>query len=118
MTDALTTLGIVVTVLGGLYGLVKVWRDAAAASSARRFDEIRALKEDYRTRLAEVADEVATLRTDVDELRRNEGRLVGWVKTLHDGIADGTIPPLPPTPAWLVNLGVDHRYFFPPDLEE
>ena len=44
------------------------------------------------------------LRRDVTVLRENEGRLVGWVATLHKGVTDGTIPPLPPVPEWLTRL--------------
>lgn len=48
--------------------------------------------------------ETRRLREDVDRLRATEGRLVVWVQTLHRGIEDGTIPPLPPLPEWLAHI--------------
>ena len=49
-------------------------------------------------------EETRRLRADVDRLREAEGRLVSWVAALHQGIDDGTIPPLPPLPDWLTRL--------------
>lgn len=53
--------------------------------------------------------ETRRLREDVDRLRANEGRLIMWVQTLHRGIDEGAIPPLPPLPAWLDDLLRNHR---------
>lgn len=57
-----------------------------------------------RERMSILEKETEGLRADVDELRRAEGRLIGWVAGLHKGIEDGTIPPLPPMPPWLTRL--------------
>ena len=57
-----------------------------------------------RDRIACLEQTTQELRHDVTVLRENEGRLVGWVATLHTGVADGTIPPLPPVPEWLTRL--------------
>lgn len=54
-------------------------------------------------------EETRRLRVDVDRLRANEGRLISWVSTLHRGIDNGTIPPLPPLPAWLEDMLRNHH---------
>lgn len=124
MSEALNVVGVFVGLVAAVFGVVKVWNEATTASGKSRIDalqaaadEWRSLKEDYQGRLKDVEEktvqqdkEIEQLATEVGELRRNEGRLVGWIKRLHDGIEDGTFPPLPRQPQWLVNLMMDHGY--------
>lgn len=133
INDALSVVGVLLGLVATAFGVIKVWNEASAASGKTRTDALRAaadewrqMKDDYRERLLVVEGKVATyeseievLKTDVDELRRNEGRLVGWIKRLHDGIEDGSFPPLPHLPQWLVNLMIDHGYYSgrPPSRE-
>lgn len=79
--------------------LERVRRDAARDRAAARRDRERHSAD--RERIATLEEETGGLRADMDDLKRNEGRLVAWVITLHAGVQAGTIPPLPDVPEWL-----------------
>ena len=125
LDEALRVVGVVLGFIATAFGIIKVWKEASAASGSAHTsslqaaaDEWREIKEDYQTRLQGVEakveayeGEIAVLKTDVHELRRNEGKLVGWIKRLHDGIEDGSFPPVPKPPQWLLNLMIDHGYY-------
>ena len=124
LNELLRIVGVLLGLVTSVFGIVKVWTEATSASGRTRLEALQAasqewkeLKNDYRERLVEVESkveayegEIAVLKNDVNELRRNEGKLVGWIKRLHDGIEDGSFPPLPRLPRWLENLMMDHGY--------
>lgn len=125
----LRTLGVILGLLATGFGIIKVWREARAASSAASVsslqaaaDEWKELKDDYRTRLKDAEErmketesrldaleqERKDLRRDVDALREAEGMLVRWLRVVRAGVEQGTIPPWPVPPEWLTAL--DERY--------
>ena len=92
-------------------GALTVVQDSLTAEIARLRADSDADRTRWATERAADRDRIACLeqttqelRHDVTVLRENEGRLVGWVATLHKGVTDGTIPPLPPVPEWLTRL--------------
>lgn len=74
-------------------------RDRRAA--ARDRERYRKDREHDRERLDRQGAEIRRVSGEVEDLRANEGRLIAWVVTLHAGVRNGTIPPLPDVPDWL-----------------
>ena len=129
LDEALRVVGVVLGLLATTFGIIKVWKEATAASGSEHLQSLQAasqewreIKNDYRDRLAAMEEkaqrldseyndtfedqqrQINELNTAVDSLKATEGRLIGWVGRLHKGIAEGSIPPLPEIPAWLKEL--------------
>ena len=83
--------------------LERVRTDAAndRKAAARDRERYRREREADREQLDRQGAEIRRVSGEVNDLRANEGRLVAWVVTLHAGVRNGTIPPLPDVPEWL-----------------
>lgn len=129
LDEALRIVGVVLGLLLTAFGIIKVWKEATAASGTAHLSALQAaakewreIKDDYRDRLEAMEQQakdqdaeytstfesqqrqIDTLSKSVESLKATEGRLVGWVGRLHKGIGEGSIPPLPEIPSWLVAL--------------
>ena len=132
LDETLRVVGVVLGLIATAFGIIKGWKEASAASGNAHLsslqaaaDEWREIKEDYQQRLevmetrsreqdkelkeqakefSDQQEQINVLNASVSSLKATEGRLIGWVGRLHQGIDDGSIPPLPIIPFWLQDL--------------
>lgn len=67
-----------------------------------KFKEAEERLEAAEKRLDDVENDNRGLRTDIETMRHDEKRLLGYIARMHAGIAAGTIPPLD-IPDWVLD---------------
>ena len=69
---------------------------------SNKLDAAVARLEEVEKRLDDVEKDNRGLRTDIETMRHDEKRLLGYIARMHAGIAAGTIPPLD-IPDWVLD---------------
>lgn len=82
-------------VIWPVIALLVNWRKDAATVDKAKADAAAVIQETSAELVQQVRSELVAVRVRLTALEDREAILIGWIRLLHRGIADGSIPPLP-----------------------